>query len=79
VELERAIGELERQLLVHVDSEHGDSGAHEQVLPPWAEWAAEHAVQPARLSAEAARSELEGVAAALGGRVRLPWSVTRSS
>jgi hypothetical protein len=80
LELKRAIAEIETQIAAHVDSEHGDSGAHEKVVRRWADWALQHAVTAASLSVEQAGAEIERAAAALcddGGRVRLPWGAAR--
>jgi hypothetical protein len=74
--------ELERRLLVHATQVHTPSGAHAKVLQTWPRWAAEHAVQPAALSTEAARGQLEDAARRLesevvGGVAALPWQAAR--
>jgi hypothetical protein len=73
-----AARELERALLVHSTEVHTPSGAHARMLQTWPRWAADVRFAPPRLSAQAARNDLEHAADQLaadvpGGVAALPW------
>jgi hypothetical protein len=79
-ELTTALRELERSVLVHVDSEHTDSGAHQKQLRSWAHWADAHSTV-AFGDRSAAWGELSRAARALSegsGSARLPWPPPQS-
>jgi len=73
-----AARELERYLLVHATEVHTESGAHAKVLQTWPHWAAAARAAPSQMTAEEARTELEGaagrlVAETVNGLALLPW------
>lgn len=64
-EQSKTIRALERQLLVHSDSLHTDSGAHVKVLRTWRQWCTEHSVAVAALAPDSARRQLDAALGAL--------------
>ena len=68
-----AARELQSRLLVHALEVHTESGRHATELQPWAAWAAQTGVTPAR-SLTRARGKLEAASRALGAApAALPW------
>jgi hypothetical protein len=67
---------LEARLLVHTASVHTETGAHAKALEGWAHWARRVRARPAASADEGRRQieqAVEAMAAATGGRGRLPW------
>lgn len=76
-EVTKAIRELESRLLVHSESVHTESGAHEKVLQSWDGWAAAHGCATPTLSLESAKTELaeavDRLARDATRKPKLPW------
>lgn len=65
----RAVRELEDGLLVHVGSEHTESGKHEKTLESWPAWQARHACCTPLPSAQQARESLHTALRQLQGKL----------
>jgi len=67
---------LEERLLVHAQSVHSETGAHRTELESWSRWAGRVRAKPARdgdAGQRAIEDALQAMAAASGGKGRLPW------
>ena len=73
--LPKAVAELERRLLLHVEAFHSEAGAHHKLLRSWPRFFADSGRRPASWpGARATRALAEAVdALAEGRRVRVPW------
>jgi hypothetical protein len=72
----RAVHELERRLLVISRDVHTDRGAHAKIAESWERWTERTRVTPVD-DVDKARREIEGAAATLGPRAKLPWQARR--
>ncbi len=80
-DLPKRFAELEKRLLVHVESFHSDAGSHHKLFRSWPRHWRDAKFSPARRALPAALRELEDAAAELARpshgpsdvRVRLPW------
>ena len=72
-----AARELEKRLLVVSGQVHTESGAHARVLESWSSWKLKAGLKNARLSSDAAMSELETRVSRLNSefnaKATLPW------
>ena len=77
----RDAAELERRLLVHSESEHTESGAHQRVLETWEHWARRAKFRAAAMDPGRGRALLEEALAAMNARsgalASLPWDEER--
>jgi len=72
----KAVGVLERKLLVQTDEVHTESGRHAKVMQPWQAWAAQLELAPEALAPEVAAARFEAAAASwppITGRL-FAWS-----
>lgn len=73
----RDAAELERRLLVHSQSEHTESGAHQRMLETWDHWARRAKFRSRTMDPARARALLEKTLGDLNERTaaaaRLPW------
>jgi hypothetical protein len=76
-DLPKRFAELEKRLLVHVESFHSEAGSHHKRFTSWPRFWREARVRPARVSLESATAELQAavdeLARASHVRVRVPW------
>ncbi len=73
----RDAAELEQRLLVHSQSVHTETGAHQRMLETWEHWARGAKFRAREMDPGVARALLEEALASLnertGARARLPW------
>jgi hypothetical protein len=76
-DLPKRFAELEKRLLVHVESFHSDAGSHHKLFRSWPRYWRDVGFAPAKRALPAAQGELESATAELcrasHARVRLPW------
>ena len=76
-DLPKRFAELEKRLLVHVESFHSEAGSHHKLFRSWARYWRNVGYAPPRLALPRAIAELQGavdeLARASHVRVRVPW------
>ncbi|HKR60437.1 MAG TPA: hypothetical protein VJS64_11945 [Pyrinomonadaceae bacterium] len=72
-----AAGELEKKLLIVGTQFHSESGAHQKQLETWEHWMKRRKFKAAKISAQAAKAELEMRLSVLNAQfdasAKLPW------
>ena len=72
-----AARELEKQLLIHSEELHTESGSHSKLIETWQRWANRIGFTPKRILPDEAKTTLDARIRALndefGARARLPW------
>jgi len=78
-----AARELEKQLLIHSEELHTESGSHAKLIETWQRWANRIGFTPKRILPDEAKIALEARIRALndefGARARLPWIAVRKT
>ena len=77
-DLPKRFGELEKRLLVHVESFHSDAGSHHKLFRSWPRYWKDAGFAPTRCTADQAIRDFEEAVielrrAASHTRVKLPW------
>jgi hypothetical protein len=77
VDLPKLLRELERRLLVHVESFHSEAGSHHRLLRSWPRFWTDASYKPPRRPLAGAIGDLQGavdeLAAGRHVRARVPW------